>query len=1027
MKILAIRGRNLASLAGDFEVDFTQEPLASAGIFAITGNTGSGKSTLLDAMCIALFATSPRINTVSYNSAITDAVKFTIKERDCRNILRKGTGNGYAEVDFKALDGKNYRARWSVKRARDNSYGKMQDAENSLFNLTDNIRIEGGKTEVLARITDLIGLTYEQFTRAVLLAQGEFATFLKATPKDKAEILEKLTGTDIYSKISAKIYEHCKEAANEVKILEDKIKETALLTEDELTQLVDKQKFLEEKLQDAEKQSKLLESQKGWFERHTLLTDNLRKSSEEYTLATENFNAAKGTIEKLALIDSVQEIRDTYMSAMDTKVAKEKCIRLIEDEKKIALEVEKNYTTAQEKVTKSVEAQEKTNEEWIKIRPKINEAHQIVAESRNTAQKLKEAETETNKSKQELQELKKAAGLLKKNIEEKEKELSETDKWFTEHDRYATIIPKAELVLTDIKDAITTQKQIENREKLLAQATSLLAGDEKRLKEIENEAERLEKILPAEVATLRSKLVEGEPCPVCGSRHHSITIAEEETLKEEQLANAKKEIQKSIENTRASIEENKKSINSHKAYIESLKENIANCNKRLNEILRPLESEKMQIDETLAKELQEIVALWEENGKKRTDAKDYITQKKAELATNEERAGDKKREGEKQEEIAVQAQKELLEQRRKIEELIGKDCLPEDIEKQYSHAITKVNSEVTTAMEYRNNILAEREKLRGSIAQAKKSLDSLETQQKEAKDKIETYLNERNDGLTLPVLHSLITTETAEVTQMRNHIDNLRNRMLTAQATYKERLQAMEEHAKETAKPADEESADSVKAAAEVLSQQKKQLIDEISTTRSKIKLDEENKKKQAQHIADFAAKEEVLSNWKILNDAFGSAEGDKFKIIAQGYTLDILLHYANIHLLDISQRYKLARTAHDSLAIKVIDTDIMDEERSVYSLSGGETFLVSLALALALSSLSSNRMNIESLFIDEGFGALDHDTLRTAMDALERLQGQGRKVGVISHLQDMIERIPTKIKIIKEQEGKSHIEVAFS
>ena len=116
-----------------------------------------------------------------------------------------------------------------------------------------------------------------------------------------------------------------------------------------------------------------------------------------------------------------------------------------------------------------------------------------------------------------------------------------------------------------------------------------------------------------------------------------------------------------------------------------------------------------------------------------------------------------------------------------------------------------------------------------------------------------------------------------------------------------------------------------------------------------------------------------------------------------------------------------------DSLSIKVVDTDIMDEVRSVYSLSGGETFLVSLALALALSSLSSNKMNIESLFIDEGFGALDNETLRTAMEALERLQGQGRKVGVISHLQEILERIPAKIKVIKEQEGKSRISVEVS
>ena len=146
--------------------------------------------------------------------------------------------------------------------------------------------------------------------------------------------------------------------------------------------------------------------------------------------------------------------------------------------------------------------------------------------------------------------------------------------------------------------------------------------------------------------------------------------------------------------------------------------------------------------------------------------------------------------------------------------------------------------------------------------------------------------------------------------------------------------------------------------------------------------------------------------------------------MIAQGYTLDIMLAYANRHLQELTNRYELARISPDSLAIKVIDLDMLSETRSVHSLSGGESFLVSLALALALSSLSSNKMSIESLFIDEGFGSLDTEVLSTAMDALERLHNQGRKIGVISHLPDIIERIPAQIRVIRSKEGKSSIKI---
>ena len=145
---------------------------------------------------------------------------------------------------------------------------------------------------------------------------------------------------------------------------------------------------------------------------------------------------------------------------------------------------------------------------------------------------------------------------------------------------------------------------------------------------------------------------------------------------------------------------------------------------------------------------------------------------------------------------------------------------------------------------------------------------------------------------------------------------------------------------------------------------------------------------------------------------------------LVQGYTLDILLNVANGHLKEIAPRYRLERITHDKLAIKVIDLDVMSTGRSVHSLSGGETFLVSLALSLALSSISSNRMSIETLFIDEGFGSLDSETLKTAMRALEGLQHQGRKIGVISHLSEMLEQIPVKINVVKKGLGKSSVEI---
>lgn len=160
-----------------------------------------------------------------------------------------------------------------------------------------------------------------------------------------------------------------------------------------------------------------------------------------------------------------------------------------------------------------------------------------------------------------------------------------------------------------------------------------------------------------------------------------------------------------------------------------------------------------------------------------------------------------------------------------------------------------------------------------------------------------------------------------------------------------------------------------------------------------------------------------IVENRAKLNDIIGSADGGKFHQISQEYTLDVLLSYANVHLEVLSKRYIL-QGIPNYLGFQVFDQDMSDEVRTVYSLSGGESFLVSLA------SLSSSRMKIESLFIDEDFGSLDPAALNIAMNALERLHNQGRKIGVISHVQEITEPIPVQIKVSKQKSDKGKVEI---
>ena len=230
-------------------MDFTSEPLRSAGIFAISGPTGAGKSTLLDALCLALYDKAPRFASSVENISLADVGDNQINQADVRNLLRRGTSDGYAEVDFLGIDGHRYRSRWSVRRTRNKVSGSLQAQVMQVSDLDTEKEFQGTKRELLNQLTELVGLNYEQFTRTVLLAQNDFATFLKSKGAAKAELLEKLTGTAVYSRISQEIYSRSKTLQAEVDLIRGKMNAIELMSEEDFLAL---QKEKEEWMQQRE-------------------------------------------------------------------------------------------------------------------------------------------------------------------------------------------------------------------------------------------------------------------------------------------------------------------------------------------------------------------------------------------------------------------------------------------------------------------------------------------------------------------------------------------------------------------------------------------------------------------------------------------------------------------------------------------------------------------------------------------------------------------------------------------------------
>ena len=234
MRILAIRGRNLTSLAGDFELALNRPPLDKLGLFAITGATGAGKSTLLDAMCLALFDSTPRLAesmTVRVGRADEEDTA-RLHAHDVRGLLRRGAAEGFAEVDFLGRDGHTYRARWAVRRARNRADGRFQDQELSLVDVGTGQVLGSKKGEVLKAIEDRLGLSFDQFRRSALLAQGEFSAFLRAKSDKRAELLERMTGTEVYGRVSMAAHQRWREAQKELEALRRGAEAIALMPED---------------------------------------------------------------------------------------------------------------------------------------------------------------------------------------------------------------------------------------------------------------------------------------------------------------------------------------------------------------------------------------------------------------------------------------------------------------------------------------------------------------------------------------------------------------------------------------------------------------------------------------------------------------------------------------------------------------------------------------------------------------------------------------------------------------------------
>lgn len=1025
MKILAIRGKNLASLEGEFSIDFTTEPLRSSGIFAITGQTGAGKSTILDALCLALFDNAPRLNKAEASVNVYDVEDKTITQKDSRNILRRGTSEGYAEVEFLALNGDRYRSRWTVRRARGKVDGALQPTSIKLENLTDKSDEQGTKIDLLKKIVELIGLTFDQFTRAVLLAQGDFANFLKAKSNEKAELLEKLTGTDIYSKISVLIYQKSAEAKNDLELIRQRMKDVKLLSDEELEMLHREKEIKNTEIKPIKELINRIEKNLLWIKQHEELKQELVETEKFVENIRTTIGNASHRYEYITMIDKSLEIRDSYIDFFNKNSRKRTLLAEIENNEATLKSVIEQSDKIIQQLTEAKKAKDDTEAKYNRLKPDLDKARELDIRIKSSVEKLEVLEKESDEYKKQIASSEEVINGLNKEREKTISDKSRLEKWFADHETYKTIVTKIDLIDNLIKSAYSAQNQKENAAQSLTTNRAMLATSLAQLKELEAEADRLNNLLPSEVIQIRHKLTENEPCPVCGSLHHPFrdNVEQAQTINEAALEENKQKVQQNIDLIKVRIETTQKVITEFETYIKNFQDQHLNSYNNLKECFVQLPDWENKFNNgRLADELLTIASQWNENKKVLDNSALMLENISAKLSAEEKSKvfllenSSKKVSTLKEEKDFYQ---QIIEQRKLL--LAGRSV--QDVESYFTNLKESQTKHLENLNTNREHIESQKSTLNGKIEQLKKDVELNQNEISRLGMQIKEWLQNQNHQITSELLKELISKSGEWINQEKKYLTDLKNKELSAKTTLDERKNRYLKHLQADDKPLDEDTKDSLTEKLSLATSQIETINQRLSEIGVSLLGHEKGKEQIKTFEKELNEKTDLYENWSKLNELLGSANGNKFKTIAQGYTLDVLLSYANKHLMELSPRYSLEKIS-DTLALQVVDNDMLGEVRSVHSLSGGESFLISLALALGLSSLSSNKMTIESLFIDEGFGALDIDTLSVAMDALDNLQTQGRKIGVISHVEEMKERISTQIQVIKSANGRSSIKI---
>ncbi|MFT5683941.1 MAG: exonuclease SbcC, partial [Myxococcota bacterium] len=1150
---------------------------------------------------------------------------------DPRTVLRRGAGEGYAEVEFLGVDKRSYRARWSVRRARNKASGRLQGTTHELWDLAENKRLDSDKkTITLQYISERLGLGFEQFRRSVLLPQGDFAAFLKASEADRGALLERMTGTGIYREISIAAHQRARDEALSLTRLEEQVAVIGTLSDDAVAELQDGIVFAVESREALQAEGKTLARVRGWHRRLDELVGSMKEAETAAVAAgaaREGMAAARAELAAIAAVDALRPLLDAsarstgalsgaeaeearvavrLTEAVSTATLAEKAdavastalsvarrrqeemsaalrsaaeldARIDDSSRAMALALRQSNAAASARdeaaeiltvlQAQIASAEQDSAEEatwlgthsalstlagdWPRWSQELERVTGAIAEEAATEVALARckraadaAEAERSGADQAVTQARSALVPLQEALAEAESALAGRSTAGLQAAREALYerrrqlealvsirqsITAAQARRTRLKQAITTAEEAART----AGASSASATAQKQQASwMLSEAERfLEQVRSDEVLTrLRGTLKDTEPCPLCGAPDHPWAkafqplsslyqgqvdrvnqlneqlnelkllehqgqldqaryvaeaaegVAELEALSERlsQLTDAWSDdtlslpvpaeasavlAQAGAANT-AALKENQESLSELvrlRTAVESTRSRAVagrtRCDAtagRLHEAERAADAAgralteathrraalSTQLTEGLATLADPLAGERDWQAALRGDPGRFVQSCQERVARYRRAQGVVEKSAatlalHRPQQLAAQTrlkERQVAAARLKTAHLERQEVV-EDLQAQRTRLLGNQKTEVVRLALKNATDAAEatRQQAASQLGGARQRVAELSARRQAAeaaviarrgeteaaREALHDTLNQR--GLALDDVQKRLSRPPQWVTEQRVLLRDIDAAWSDSGAVLSERRQQHLRHStteppEQTAEEADQRAA----ALAEELEAVSRRLYD----TEARLKQDGENRKKAAKLLSRRDTQRGISEHWEVMNKLIGSASGKVFSQFAQSLTLDALLIQANSHLEGLSRRYSLMRVPGEDLLLQIVDHYHGEEVRSINSLSGGESFLVSLALALGLATLSARDTQIGSLFIDEGFGTLDPDTLDVALSSLDALQASGRQVGLISHVPGMAERIGVQVQVVPRGGGRSIVRV---